>query len=48
MYNSWLDKDFEKIFNNIFLYHLRCIANKEGIEYIEKIRPKPLHLKFIG
>jgi hypothetical protein len=36
MYNDCLNKDIDKIFNTIFLYHIRGIANSVGIEYIEK------------
>lgn len=34
VFSKGLDNDFEKIFNTIFMYHIRGVANSKGIEYI--------------
>ncbi len=36
MYNDWATEKFDDTFNSIFIYHIRGIANNEGIEYLEK------------
>ncbi len=36
MYNDWIVEKFEDTFKTIFIYHIRGIANHEGIEYLEK------------
>jgi len=36
MYNDWIVEKFEDTFITIFIYHIRGIANKVGIEYLEK------------
>ena len=36
MYNDALNEDFDIMFNTLFTYHIYGIANKEGIEYLEK------------
>jgi TetR/AcrR family transcriptional regulator, cholesterol catabolism regulator len=30
------DYNFEELFNTIFIYHIRGIANQQGLEYLEK------------
>ena len=35
IYKDGLNSDFDKMFNFLFLYHIRGIANKEGVEYLE-------------
>lgn len=35
-YSGWLTEDPETMFNTIFQYHIRVIANSAGIEYLEK------------
>jgi len=41
---SSLDFKFEEIFNALFIYHIRGIANNKGIEYLEKkIKEEKLH-----
>lgn len=35
MNRDWLNNDLEKIFNAFFMYHIRGIADKKGIEYME-------------
>lgn len=35
-YNDGLNKDFDEIFNILFEYYIHGIANKEGIEHLEK------------
>ena len=36
MYNDEFKDGFEKVFNLIFMYHIRGIATQNGIEYFEK------------
>jgi hypothetical protein len=36
MHMDWSIENFEQTFNTIFLYHIRGIANTEGIKYLEK------------
>ncbi|OFX72936.1 MAG: hypothetical protein A2X12_09845 [Bacteroidetes bacterium GWE2_29_8] len=36
MNKDWLINNFDNTFDIIFLYHIRSIANKEGIEYSEE------------
>jgi TetR/AcrR family transcriptional regulator, cholesterol catabolism regulator len=43
LHNEELIKDysFDELFNSLFIYHIRGIANKKGIEYLEnKIKSK--------
>jgi len=36
MYDDWIVEKFEDTFKTIFIYHIRGIATKVGIEYLEK------------
>lgn len=36
IYKDRLNTDFDKMFNTLFMLHLRGIANKKGIDYLEE------------
>ena len=36
MKKDWIAEKFDDTFNSIFSYHIRGIANNEGIKYLEQ------------